>query len=232
LLDTYDTLNAARLATEFGARLRGVRLDSGDLAELSKQVRAIFDVVGMRQTKIMASGDLDEHKITALLAAGAPFDLFGVGTELSTSRDAPALAGVYKLVELERDGQHVPKMKLSREKATYPYCKQVWREDNSANAFVSDLVVAVDEAPAAGEPLLMQVMRAGDLNAPLCRIYPQRSITRNGSLHACLRSSNRWKSRQPIRCATARNWNGVGKRYSSRLEQQEGANYANRNSTG
>jgi nicotinate phosphoribosyltransferase len=167
LLDTYDTLNAARLATEFGTNLRGVRLDSGDLAGLSKQVRAILDEAGMQQTKIMASGDLDEHKIAELFAAGAPFDLFGVGTELSTSRDAPALGGVYKLVELEHSGRHEPKMKLSREKATYPYCKQIWREQDSAGAFAGDLIAAFDEAPAAGEPLLKQVMRAGELVAPL-----------------------------------------------------------------
>ncbi|MBI1764399.1 MAG: nicotinate phosphoribosyltransferase, partial [Acidobacteria bacterium] len=72
LLDTYDTVHAARLATEFGTRLRGVRLDSGDLAAQCKQVRAILDAAGMQQTKIMASGDLDEFKIVALLAAGAP----------------------------------------------------------------------------------------------------------------------------------------------------------------
>src|SRR5262247_2835942 len=89
LLDTYDTLNAAHLATEFGPELRGVRLDSGDLAELSKRVRSILDEAGMRRTKIFASGDLNEFKIAELIAAGAPIDLFGVGTDLSTSRDAP-----------------------------------------------------------------------------------------------------------------------------------------------
>ena len=113
LLDTYDTINAARLATEFGPELRGVRLDSGDLIELSKQVRAILDEAGMRQTKILASGDLNEFKIAEMIAAGAPIDVFGVGTDLSTSRDAPALGGVYKLVEVEVDGRVEPKIKLS-----------------------------------------------------------------------------------------------------------------------
>ncbi len=231
LLDTYDTLNAARLATEFGTSLRGVRLDSGDLAELSKQVRAIFDAAGMRQTKIMASGDLDEHKITALLAAGAPFDLFGVGTELSTSRDAPALAGVYKLVELEHDGQHVPKMKLSREKATYPYCKQVWREANSANVFVGDLVATVDEGPAAGEPLLKQVMHAGELIAPLpdlpaAQRYAQQQLARLPAQFKSLEEPATYPVRYSAELERRR------QTLLNQLEQQEGANYANRNSTG
>ena len=167
LLDTYDTLNAARLAAEFGAQLRGVRLDSGDLAEQCKQVRAILDAAGMQQTKIMASGDLDEFKIAALLAAGAPFDSFGVGTELSTSRDAPALGGVYKLVELEKNGQPEPRMKLSQEKATYPYCKQVWRTVAKDGGFSGDVIAASDEAPVSDWPLLKPVMQGGQLLEPL-----------------------------------------------------------------
>jgi nicotinate phosphoribosyltransferase len=167
LLDTYDTLHAAQLATEFGMQLRGVRLDSGDLAAQCKQVRAILDAAGMPHTKIMASGDLDEFKIAALLAAGAPFDSFGVGTELSTSRDAPALGGVYKLVELEKDGQYEPKMKLSQEKATYPYCKQVWRTVAKDGSFRGDVITASDEPPASDWPLLKPVMRDGQLLEPL-----------------------------------------------------------------
>lgn len=167
LLDTYDTLNASWLATEFGAALRGVRLDSGDLAKQCKQVRAILNAAGMPQTRIMASGDLDEFKISALLAAEAPFDSFGVGTELSTSRDAPALGGVYKLVELERDGQHEPKMKLSQEKATYPYCKQVWRKVGKDGHFIGDVIAASDETPVSDWPLLQPVMHDGHLIAPL-----------------------------------------------------------------
>jgi nicotinate phosphoribosyltransferase len=167
LLDTYDTLHATRLATEFGSKLRGVRLDSGDLLALSKQVRAILDAAGLQQTRIMASGDLDEFKIAAMLAAGAPFDSFGVGTELSTSRDAPALAGVYKLVELECAGRHEPKMKLSNEKATYPYRKQVWRHFNADGSFQRDLIAANDEIDLPGIPLLQLVMRSGELLAKL-----------------------------------------------------------------
>ena len=163
LLDTYDTLAAAKLATEIGPSLRGVRLDSGDLCALSKQVRAILDQAGMQQTKIMASGDLDEFKITELLAKGAPIDLFGVGTELSTSRDEPALGGVYKLVEL--DGQ--PKMKLSQDKATYPYCKQVWRSYADDGTFLGDTIGITDERDLPGETLLHPVLCKGEVIAPL-----------------------------------------------------------------
>ncbi len=163
LLDTYDTIAGAKLATEIGPSLRGVRLDSGDLGALSKQVRVILDKAGMQNTKIMASGDLDEFKITELLANGAPIDLFGVGTELSTSRDDPALGGVYKLVEL--DGQ--PKMKLSQDKATYPYCKQVWRSYADDGTMLGDTIGIADERDLPGEPLLQPLMRKGELIARL-----------------------------------------------------------------
>ncbi len=163
LLDTYDTLAAAKLATEIGPSLRGVRLDSGDLCELSKQVRAILDQAGLQKTKIMVSGDLEEFKIAAMLAQGAPIDSFGVGTELSTSRDDPALGGVYKLVEL--NGQ--PKMKLSQDKATYPYCKQVWRQYADDGSFLGDTIGIANENPVDGEALLKPAMRNGELIAPL-----------------------------------------------------------------
>lgn len=166
LLDTYDTIEAARLATEFGPKLRGVRLDSGDLVELSKQVRAILDEARMRQTKILASGDLNEYKIAEMLAAGAPIDLFGVGTDLSTSYDAPALGGVYKLVEVELDGRVEPKMKLSRDKATYPHRKQVWRNSVDNGAFAGDVIGMANETGLSGEALLIEVMRDGALTSP------------------------------------------------------------------
>lgn len=163
LLDTYDTIAGAKLATKIGPSLRGVRLDSGDMGALSKQVRVILDQAGMQNTKIMASGDLDEFKITELLAKGAPIDLFGVGTELSTSRDAPALGGVYKLVEL--NGQ--PKMKLSQDKATYPYCKQVWRSYADDGTMLDDAIGIADETDVPGETLLQPAICNGELIAPL-----------------------------------------------------------------
>jgi nicotinate phosphoribosyltransferase len=167
LLDTYDTIGAARMATEFGPELRGVRLDSGDLVDLSKRVRAILDEAGMRRTKIFASGDLNEFKIAELIAAGAYIDLFGVGTDLSTSRDAPALGGVYKLVEIEFDGRVEPKMKLSRDKATYPCRKQVWREAAGDGSFAGDVIARADETDLPGAPLLAPVMRGGRMATTL-----------------------------------------------------------------
>jgi nicotinate phosphoribosyltransferase len=163
LIDTYDTIAAARLATEFGPQLRGVRLDSGDLIELSRQVREILDDAGMPGTMIMASGDLNEYKIAEMIGADAPIDLFGVGTELSTSRDAPALGGIYKLVEIEYNGRVEPKMKLSRDKATYPYRKQVWREAAGDGSFKGDVIAMVGETYPNETPLLIPVMRNGEL---------------------------------------------------------------------
>ena len=101
LVDTYDTLEGVRHAAAIEPPVRAIRIDSGDLASLATQARAILDQLGRSSVKIIASGDLDEYKIARIVAAGAPVDGFGVGTELITSRDAPALAMVYKLVELE-----------------------------------------------------------------------------------------------------------------------------------
>src|SRR6185295_930023 len=103
LVDTYDTIEAVkRLAHEFGPAISAVRLDSGDLLELSKQVRVILDQAGMTETKIFASSDLNETRIAELISRGARIDSFGVGTELATSYDSPALSGVYKLVPSKR----------------------------------------------------------------------------------------------------------------------------------
>jgi len=183
LLDTYDTVAAARVATEFGNQLGGVRLDSGDLSFLSKQVRAILDQAGMQNTLIIASGDLDEYKIAELLENGAPIDLFGVGTELSTSRDAPALGGVYKLVEVVYPDRREPKMKLSQDKATYPYCKQVWRESADDGTFSGDIIAMSDEQEQRGEPLLVKVMSEGRIIDPLPDLkqsqeYARQQLTR------------------------------------------------------
>src|SRR5712692_9713257 len=104
LVDTYDTIAAMkRLASDFAPSIPAVRLDSGDLCELSKEVRGILDHAGMTNTKIFASGDLNEYKIADLISRGAQIDSFGVGTELATSHDAPSLGGVYKLAGLEAD---------------------------------------------------------------------------------------------------------------------------------
>jgi putative nicotinate phosphoribosyltransferase len=156
------------LARDFGPAIPAIRLDSGDLGELSKQVRRILDQAGMTRTRIFASGDLNEYRIAELLAGDAQIDSFGVGTELATSKDAPALAGVYKLVGLEENGKVSGRIKLSRDKATYPGAKQVWRLRHAGGNYIEDLITLAEEAappaPSAGQtwqPLLEPVMFQG-----------------------------------------------------------------------
>lgn len=162
LLDTYDTLAAARLLASSGLRPRAVRLDSGDVVALSREVRGILDDAGLRETRIFVSGDLDEWRIADIVASQAPVDGFGVGAALSTSSDAPSLGAIYKLVEIEREGAAVPIMKLSPGKQTSPGRKQVWRMFDGGTAFEDVIALAADEQPATrGRPLLTRVMRDG-----------------------------------------------------------------------
>lgn len=162
LVDTYDTLDGTRravtvareLAAE-GHRLRGVRLDSGDLVALSHEVREILDEAGLQDAMVFASGGLDERSIAELLAARAPIGGFGVGSKMGVSADAPFLDMAYKLVEL--DGR--PVLKLSTGKATLPGRKQVWRMREGDTA--RDDVLGLDGSPGQGEPLLREVMRDG-----------------------------------------------------------------------
>ena len=167
LIDTYDTLEGARRAASLGRPLWGVRLDSGNLAELAPAVRRILDDAGLREAKIMATGDLNEHKIHALLAAQAPIDIFGVGTELSTSADAPFLGVVYKLVELETaEGVRHP-VKLSFDKHTLPGAKQVFRyADHDVLARASECPSCPEGADTC-EALQRPVIVAGALVEPL-----------------------------------------------------------------
>ncbi len=149
LVDTYDTIAAVkRLARDFGPTIPAVRLDSGDLCELSKEVRRILDGAGMTGTKIFASGDLNEYKIADLISRGAKIDSFGVGTELATSYDEPALSGVYKLAGLEENGRVTMRIKLSHDKATYPGAKQVWRFKQKSGKYAHDLITLADEEPS------------------------------------------------------------------------------------
>jgi nicotinate phosphoribosyltransferase len=127
LIDTYDTLEGARTAAKLGRPLWGVRIDSGDLARLSRDVRAILDAAGLRDARIMASGDLDESKIDALVRARAPIDAFGVGTELTTSADAPSIGAVYKVVAIGNSGNVRYPVKTSPDKHTIPGAKQLFR---------------------------------------------------------------------------------------------------------
>jgi nicotinate phosphoribosyltransferase len=140
-------------------RLKGVRLDSGDRLELARAARALLDAAGMEHAAIVVSGDLDERQIAELVAAGAPVDVWGVGTDLGTSRDSPAIGGVYKLVADRRDGCWRPVAKRSPDKATLPAAKQVFRHV-SRGAMCED-VLAVDGEALLGRPLLETVMRSG-----------------------------------------------------------------------
>ena len=167
LIDTYDTQRGAERAAAIAReKLKGVRLDSGDLLSLSRAVRAILDERGCKHAKIVASGDLNEYRIAELRAAGAAIDLYGVGTDLVASIDAPALGGVYKLVELERDGVTSSICKFSEGKATYPGAHQVFRWRHADGRLARDVIALADDRPealgeGAGEPLLAPVMRGG-----------------------------------------------------------------------
>ena len=175
LVDTYDTLrgveNAAAVALELrerGAKLQGIRLDSGDLLELSKRARRLLDRRGLADVPIFASGNLDEYRIAELVKAGAPIDAFGVGTAMAVSADAPALDVAYKLVEYRGE----PRLKTSSEKLTLPGRKQVFRARNAADGFFADLVGLFEEspdnlqpefrpAPASVRPMLERVFADG-----------------------------------------------------------------------
>jgi nicotinate phosphoribosyltransferase len=160
LVDTYDTIRGVQRAAQIPGPFWGVRLDSGDFLALSRQVRTILDEAGQRDAKIMVSGDLDEYRIRELLAAGAPIDSFGVGTQLSCSADAPALSTVYKLVELEISGIHRFTAKFSDDKPSFPGAKQIFRD-------VHRDVIARSGECGRGEALLRPILLGGRLIEPL-----------------------------------------------------------------
>lgn len=167
LLDTYDTAAAAAKAVEVarslavsGHRLAGVRLDSGDLLALSREVRRILDAGGAGDVQIVVSGGLDEHDVAALLGAGAPIDGFGLGTRLDVSADAPSLDMVYKLVRF--DGRD--RLKLSAGKSTWVGGKQIIRRLGADGRLTGDVLALEDEpVPPDAEGLLEPVMRGGRL---------------------------------------------------------------------
>jgi len=162
LIDTYDPLRGARhaaaaikkLAAE-GIGTRAVRLDSGDILTLAKEVRSLLDQNGLNEVEIFVSGNIDERGIRRLLDGGAPIDGFGVGTKLDTSEDAPYLECAYKLVEYAGK----PRLKTSTGKATLPGRKQVFRRMNGG-AIAGD-TITLEEERAEGEPLLRKVMEKG-----------------------------------------------------------------------
>ena len=181
LIDTYDTIqgakNACIVAKEMqaiGAQLRGVRLDSGDLLALSKAVRKIFDEAGLTEVQIFASNDLDEFQIDRLLAGGAPIDGFGVGTRLATGANfnpltgeggPSALPGVYKHVERIEGKEETSTMKLSEDtgKSTLPGRKQLHRSYDADGNYLKDVISLWGEDLQGSEPLLVPVVRKGEL---------------------------------------------------------------------
>lgn len=189
LIDTYDPLAATRKIVRAGLRPSAVRLDSGDLERLSRQVRVLLDEGGLDGTAVLASGDLDEHRVAALVGAGAPIDGFGVGTALSTSGDAPSLSGVYKLVELERSDGLAPLMKLSTGKRTDPGAKQVWRVSEQGSLRRDVVGLAAESGPRGGAPLLDRVMQEGQrtADAPPFHLVRERCRAAVGRLPPAIR---------------------------------------------
>jgi nicotinate phosphoribosyltransferase len=165
LVDTYDTVAGVRhaiaAARATGVHLKGVRLDSGDLDALSRAARVLLDEAGMEDAQIVASGDLEEQQIARLVAAGAPIDVWGVGTDLGTSRDSPTVGGVYKLVaDMPVPGRWRSAYKRSPAKATMPGPKQVFRR-RAGNRMAGDVIALADES-LDGQPLLVAAMRSGE----------------------------------------------------------------------
>ena len=163
LVDTYDTLksgvpNAIKVFDELraqGYEPVGIRLDSGDLAYLSKEARKMLDEAGYPKARIFASSDLDEYTIADLLSQGARIDVWGVGTKMITCEDNPALGGVYKLSAIEKDGVLEPRMKHSDniQKVTNPGLKKVVRLYNKNGFALADLIALDDETIDESKPL-------------------------------------------------------------------------------
>jgi nicotinate phosphoribosyltransferase len=163
LIDTYDTIAGARAVASLARPLWGVRLDSGNLVELSREVRKILDDAGLNNAKIMATSDLNEYKILEYAAAGAPIDAFGVGTDLATSADSPSLGVVYKLVEL--NGRFTAK--FSEDKHTLPGAKQVFRFATHDVITRSWECLGCGAGEQEAKALLRPVMLGGQLIEPL-----------------------------------------------------------------
>ncbi len=164
LVDTYDVLksgipNAIRVAKEVlepkGKRLKGVRLDSGDLAYLSKEARKMLDEAGLNDCKIIASNGLDEYTIRSIIHQGAKIDSFGVGERLITSASNPVFGAVYKLAAVKKDGAFIPKIKVSEtaEKITNPGLKKIYRVYNDEGKAIADYLTCFDEEIDTSKPV-------------------------------------------------------------------------------
>jgi nicotinate phosphoribosyltransferase len=170
LLDTYDTEAAAHKVVALAPRLqkrgiviKGVRLDSGNLADLARRVRRILDDGGLADVRVVASGNLDEYAVQELMAVNAPIDSFAVGTHMTTSSDAPYLDCVYKLQEYAGRACR----KRSEGKATWPGRKQVYRHDGADGCMAYDVLTLDEGTDLKSVPLLQPVMRVGRRLAPV-----------------------------------------------------------------
>lgn len=162
LIDTYDVLhsglaNAIKVSKEYlepmGKKLKGVRIDSGDLAYLSKKIRHELDKNGLQECKIIVSNSIDEYLVKSLLDQGAPIDSFGIGERLITSKSEPVFGGVYKLSAVEKNGVFEPRIKLSEniEKTTHPGFKELWRlYDKNTGFGTTDVLTLKDESIQEG----------------------------------------------------------------------------------
>ena len=185
LVDTYDILKgikkAAKVAKKLekeGHKLKAIRLDSGDLVSLSKSARKILDKNGLSYVEIFGSGNLDEYKVEELMKKGALIDAFGVGTAMGVSKDAPYCDVVYKLVELSNKNKHLPTMKLSKGKVTFPGKKQVYRFNDKNGNYVKDVLALRDER-IYGQKLLVKVMEKGKIVYKMPSLEEIRKTTKN-----------------------------------------------------
>jgi nicotinate phosphoribosyltransferase len=207
LVDTYDTIQGVRhaisAARATGVRLMGVRIDSGDLDALSRAARSLLDEAGMGDAQIVASGDLEESQIARLVAAGAPIDVWGVGTDLGTSRDSPAVGGVYKLVaDMPVPGRWRSAYKRSPAKATMPGPKQVFRR-SSGGRMREDVIALADES-LEGRPLLVPAMREGRrVGAEPLERMRARAATELDSLPPALRDLDPEEAFEPYPVSTS-----------------------------
>ena len=196
LIDTYDTIAGAHAAVKVAklmaerssGSLVGVRLDSGDMASLSRQVRTILDNAGLHNVKIFASSGFDEFKIAAVIAAEAAIDGFGVGTKVGVSADEPHIDIVYKMVHF--DGRNV--RKLSPGKVTLAGKKQVFRRTDPQGYYMEDTIGLRDEAVRGARPLLEPVMEGGKIVGPL----PTLPVLQRGFKENFRRLDSRFKALQ------------------------------------
>ena len=206
LIDTYDSVEGARHAAAVakemqkkGHTLIGVRLDSGDMAGISREVRKIFDDAGLYDVKIFASSGFDEFKIAKVISKGALIDAFGVGTKVGVSADAPFVDVVYKMVRFK--GRDV--RKLSPGKVTLAGEKQVFRKSDQNGRYSEDIIGQRDEIIAEGKPLLEKVMG----NGKILRSHPQLQMLQEKFKENFAALDDRYKSIQdhnayPVKLST------------------------------